>query len=142
MPSRSATTDAPGTVTAAFDPLQAFRPLQAAYRALLETVQLPDEYDEDFLAPSREAVKLAWDTVSDCQDNLPPSLPAPRCAATGNGGLTLIWKREPREVALTIANGEATRSHIYLRHAVEDRLEAVSSDALTEALRWMLNGAD
>lgn len=140
MPSPTASPDTVSAGVDNFDPLLAFRPLQAAYRAILETVQLPDEYDAEFLVPSREAVGLAWDTLSDCQDKIPPTVPTPTCVALGNGGLTLVWKTGNREVALTIANGGATRTHIYLREGIDDRLESVSSGALTDALRWLVNG--
>lgn len=116
--------------------------MQAAYRAILETVQLPDEYDDDFLAPSREAVRVAWDTLSDCRDRLPPSLQPPTCGALGNGGLTLSWRLGEREVAATVANGEGTRAHIYVRDGASDRLEPMSGDALTKSLCWLIDGRD
>lgn len=99
---------------------------------------LDEEYDDDFLRPTRVAFEAAWEILVAAEEarlsGLPPASPAP----VGDGGILIDWERGDRRVFLAIP-ADPSEGYIYLRGPEYRRtIRELSGEALSSSLDWLL----
>jgi hypothetical protein len=116
------------------------RSMAAALRALTDLMLNQEEYEEGFEPPTRDAFRLAWDTVEGAAYYESVDNPSPGIAPIGDGGLFLQWGGPRRYVRLLVPR-DATRAYIYRRAGEDKHVESeVSGESLEHSLRWLRNG--
>jgi hypothetical protein len=105
-------------------------PMAITIARLSEIVNDPEEYDEDFLAPTVEAHLFVKNILEICKDRTPEDIPAASPAPIGDGGIFLQWETEsgcvqlvvppdPRHAYLHIRKGS---ENLVLRESIREKL--------------------
>lgn len=110
-------------------------------RLYLELSQLysDDEYDEDFLRPTKSAIYRArlWLTkVSHMLSGLPTGA---YVSTDGSGGLRIEWSIEEKNVRLVIAATPSGKSYIYHEAGSEYGVDRnISPETISQWLNWLI----
>ncbi len=113
-------------------------PMTLTLQRLASLMLDEDDYDEEFLRPSRAAYDFAFRVIAEAHGALPRDVPRATPAPMGDGGIFVEWRRGSRLVRLIVPPDPA---HAYLYaeewdHVAERAL--VSPDELTQRLKWLL----
>lgn len=99
-----------------------------------------DEYDEDYLPPTRSAFNLARQFIFGVRPLLHGNVPAGSLSADGAGGIRVDWQSGEREVRLVLPGKKGGRMYIYHQQSEEYAAEyTVSAETLAHWLNWLIN---
>src|SRR5437660_11996271 len=104
----------------------------------LTDLMLADEYDEDFLRPTRAAFEAAWNVLVAAEERLPSGLPLAAPAPVGDGGILIQWDRGDRSVFLAVP-ADPKQGYIYSRGPdLKKTVRTLSGPASASALKCLL----
>ena len=79
----------------------------------LDTLAHPDDYDDDFQAPTPSAVVRTRAFLEEAGGSLEAAFPSGTICADGVGGLRIEWIRPDRELRLVVSRSQEGRSYLY-----------------------------
>lgn len=112
------------------------------HTAVLDLMNLRQEEDEEdyIIKPSDHAFKTSLETISGAYMRLGAQFPRPSVAPTGDGGVRFEWRANNRYLVMACPSQEGQESYIYHEREGEyASVPQVSSESLTEWLRWLLD---
>jgi hypothetical protein len=115
--------------------------LNTVLSRLKKLLEVAEDYDAEFLPPTREAYEAAVEMIAQSAALLGDGFPFPRAVATadGEGGIRLRWKHGSREVRAWIPAREPAAGYIYHEAGEVHRAErGIPAPRLAKWLRWLL----
>lgn len=99
-----------------------------------------DEYDEDYLPPTRFAFNRAQLLLDSARPLLQGNVPLGSLAADGAGGIRIDWLSVDKEVRLVLPGKEQGRQYIYHQQGEEYAAEhTVNAEFLAYWLNWLIS---
>jgi hypothetical protein len=112
--------------------------LSANLRRLTD-MMLDEEYDEEFLRPTRAAFDTAWSMLVDADISVQEQPILASVAPVGDGGLLLQWERGARDLFLAVP-ADPQQGYLHLRGPEPPvTLRDLTGPALASAFRWLVN---
>lgn len=97
-----------------------------------------DEYDEEFLAPTKYAYDLAQSFLDDAFRLYERGLPTPNIIPNGEGGIRLEWISDSRELRLICPSQNDKPAYIYYQEGNEYSVETDATPSmLITRLDWL-----